>query len=71
MVFPGRRALADRKFKNQDASRVSDEELFEDRINSLEMRLKLYDIQVPRPLQTRIKTDNCAVDDGFPSPLPQ
>lgn len=70
-ALPERRELADLEFKNRDASTVSDKELLEDRINSLKMRLDLYGIQVPRPLQKRIKTDKCAVDVEFPNPFPQ
>lgn len=71
MILPERRALADLEFKNRDASTVSDEELLEDHINSLKMRLNLYNIQVPWPLQTCVKTDKCTVDDDFPNPFPQ
>lgn len=69
-VLPERKELADLEFKNRDASTVSDEELLEDRIKSLEMRLHLYKIQIPRPLQTRFKTANVAVENKFPDPFP-
>jgi uncharacterized protein DUF3435 len=69
-VLPERRVLADLEFKNRDASAVSDDELWQDRIRSLEMRLELYRIQVPRFLHGHVRTD-IAVNLGFPNPFPQ
>ena len=60
-TLPENRALGDLEFKNRDASDVSDEELLEDRIQSLEMRLSLYQIQVPRS-RTRVRTNKLAAD---------
>ncbi|BDD57460.1 hypothetical protein MAP00_002819 [Monascus purpureus] len=53
-VVPERKALADLEFKNQDVDKISDAELLEDRIRSLEMRLALYHLEVPKTLQNRI-----------------
>jgi hypothetical protein len=53
-VLPERKALADLEFKNRDVDKISDDELLEDRIQSLEMRLALYDLEVPKKLQKRI-----------------
>ncbi|KAF7166244.1 hypothetical protein CNMCM5623_000001 [Aspergillus felis] len=53
-VVPERKALADLEFKNRDVDKISDSELLEDRIRSLEMRLALYDLEVPKTLQKRI-----------------
>lgn len=47
-LTPERKALADLEFKNRNASTISDEELLEDRIKSLEMRLAFYKIRIPR-----------------------
>ncbi|TQB71041.1 hypothetical protein MPDQ_007804 [Monascus purpureus] len=53
-VVPERKALADLEFKNRDVDKISDAELLEDRIRSLEMRLALYHLEVPKTLQKRI-----------------
>lgn len=50
-VVPERKALADLEFKNRDVDKISDAELLEDRIRSLEMRLALYQLEVPKTLQ--------------------
>ncbi|KAL4770669.1 hypothetical protein BDW60DRAFT_223770 [Aspergillus nidulans var. acristatus] len=39
---------------NRDVDKISDAELLEDRIRSLEMRLALYRLEVPKTLQKRI-----------------
>ncbi|KAH8688703.1 hypothetical protein BGW36DRAFT_434002 [Talaromyces proteolyticus] len=54
-VLPERRALTDLEFKNRDVDKVSYDELLEDRIRSLEMRLALYHLEVLRKLQERIR----------------
>ncbi|KAA8651224.1 uncharacterized protein ATNIH1004_000102 [Aspergillus tanneri] len=56
-VIPERKALADLEFKNRDVDKVSDEEPLEDRIRSIEMRLALHRLDVPKPLQKRIRFD--------------
>lgn len=43
--------LADLEFKNRDVDKASDEELLEDRIRSLELRLTLHRLNVPPALQ--------------------
>lgn len=69
-VLPERRALANLEFKNRDASAISDEEILEDRIKFLGMRLSLYSVQVPRPPQAHIRTERFATDDNLPDPFP-
>lgn len=56
-VLPERKMLADFEFKNRDVDKVSDEELLEDRIRSLELRLTLHRLNVPPALQKRIRFD--------------
>lgn len=41
-VVPERKALANLEFRNRDVDRVSDEELLEDRLCSLEMHLAFH-----------------------------
>jgi Protein of unknown function (DUF3435) len=62
-VLPGRRALADLEFKNRDANTVSDEQLLEDRIRSLEIRLALRNLEVPKALAKHIQFTD---DTKFP-----
>lgn len=54
-VLPERKMLADLEFKNRDVDKVSDEELLEDRVRSLELRLTLHRLNVPPALQKRIR----------------
>lgn len=54
-IQPERGALSHLEFKNRDVDTVSDAELLEDRIQSLELRLKLHSLHVPRSLKKRIK----------------
>lgn len=54
--------LADLEFKNRDVDKVSDEELLEDRIRSLELRLTLHRLNVPPALQKRIRFDRPSSD---------
>lgn len=56
-ILPERKMLADLEFKNRDVDKVSDEELLEDRIHSLELRLTLHHLNVPPALQKRIRFD--------------
>lgn len=56
-IQPQRKALAELEFKNRDADRVKDEELIADRIKSLELRLELHKVQIPKPLSRLIKFD--------------
>ncbi|KAL4933523.1 FluG domain protein [Aspergillus undulatus] len=56
-IIPERRTLADLEFKNRDVDKVRDDELLEDRIRSLELRLTLYRLNVPPALQKRIRFD--------------
>ena len=45
-VLPEQKMLADLEFKNRDVDNVSHEELLEDRIRSLELRLALHRLNV-------------------------
>ncbi|KAB8254281.1 hypothetical protein BDV32DRAFT_143040 [Aspergillus pseudonomiae] len=49
-IIPERKALVDLEFKNRDIDKISDAKLFEDCIQSLEMRLGLYYLGVPKIL---------------------
>jgi len=53
-MVPERKALADLEFKNRDMDPISDAELPEDRICSLEMRLMLYRLEVPRRCRSEL-----------------
>jgi hypothetical protein len=53
-VLPERKALADLEFKNRDVDTVDDAELVEDRIRSLELRLALHKLNIPKALNKRI-----------------
>jgi hypothetical protein len=61
-IVPERKALADLEFKNRDVDKVNNAELVEDRICSLELRLALHNLNVPRPLQRRVRFDEALVD---------
>jgi hypothetical protein len=47
----------DLEFKNRDADTVDDAELLEDRIRSLELRLHLHMLNVPKVLKRRVRVD--------------
>lgn len=53
-IQPERKVLADLEFKNRDVDTIADDELVEDRIRSLELRLELHRLHVPTPLSKRI-----------------
>jgi hypothetical protein len=61
-IVPERKALADLEFKNRDVDKINDAELVEDRIRSLELRLALHNLDVPRALQRRVRFDGPSVD---------
>ncbi|OJJ78467.1 uncharacterized protein ASPGLDRAFT_40770 [Aspergillus glaucus CBS 516.65] len=61
-VIPERKALADLEFKNRDVDKVNDAELVKDRIHSLELRLALHYLNVPKTLQKRIRFDQPPAD---------
>ncbi|QSS61814.1 hypothetical protein I7I51_03991 [Histoplasma capsulatum] len=65
-------ALAALEFKNRDVSIVPDEELVEDGILSLELRLALNHLTVPRHLAQRVKPEVTAQDtlSSFPTQSP-
>lgn len=56
-IQPERRALANLEFKNRDADILSDAEMLEDRIRSLELRLELNRLHIPKALKNQIKFD--------------
>jgi len=53
-IQPERIALAELEFKNRDVDTIDDAELIEDRIRSLELRLKLNSLHIPQALKKRI-----------------
>lgn len=69
-VVPERKALADLKFKNRDVDKINDTELLEDRIQSLEMRLALHRLEVPKTLQKRIHFDKPSSDKACEGSIP-
>ena len=50
-ILPKQKMLADLEFKNRDVDKVSNEELLEDHIHSLELHLTLHHLNVPPALQ--------------------
>lgn len=54
-VVPLRTQLVEPEFKNRDVDAVDDAELLEDRIQSLELRLELHNLKIPKALHRRIK----------------
>ncbi|PYH99453.1 FluG domain protein [Aspergillus ellipticus CBS 707.79] len=56
-VIPERTTIAQLEFKNRNADTVDDTELLEDRIKSLELRLQLHRLEIPKQLHTRISID--------------
>ena len=50
--------LVELKFKNRDIDTIDDAELIEDRIQSLELRLKLHGLHMPKALRKRVKFDS-------------
>ncbi|PYI07380.1 FluG domain protein [Aspergillus sclerotiicarbonarius CBS 121057] len=69
-AIPERKAIADLEFKNRDADAVNDAELVEDRIRSLELRLGLHLLNVPKALNKRVKWHEKSVDEVFEATLP-
>ncbi|KAJ5928363.1 FluG domain protein [Penicillium verhagenii] len=53
-IQPERIALAELEFKNRDVDTIDDTELIEDRIRSLELRLKLNSLHMPKALKNRV-----------------
>lgn len=53
-IQPERKELADLEFKNRDVDTIDDAELIEDRIRSLELRLRLHGLHVPKALRKRV-----------------
>lgn len=71
-ILPERKALAAIEFKNRDVNTVPDEELVEDRIKSLDLRLTLSRLTIPRHLASRPKAlaeDILSNDKWSPSGL--
>ncbi|PYI25427.1 hypothetical protein BP00DRAFT_490913 [Aspergillus indologenus CBS 114.80] len=56
-ILPERRMIAGLEFKNRDVNTVDDTELMEDRIRSLELRLALHKLNVPKQLHRQIQFD--------------
>jgi hypothetical protein len=54
-IQPERITLANLEFKNRDADKVGDEDLIEDRILSLELRLELHRLHMPSGLKAHIR----------------
>lgn len=53
-IQPERKELADLEFKNRDVDTIDDTELIEDRIRSLDLRLRLHRLHVPKALRKRV-----------------
>jgi hypothetical protein len=61
-IQPERKSLADLEFKNRDVDTISDEELVGDLIKSLELRLELHRIQIPKPLTKHLKLNQSTTE---------
>jgi hypothetical protein len=64
-IQPERITLANLEFKNRDVDKIDDEELLEDRIRSLELRLELHRLHVPSGLKAHIRFRETASDVAF------
>ena len=53
-IQPERKELADIEFKNRDVDTIEDAELIKDKIRSLELRLRLHRLHVPKALRKRV-----------------
>ncbi|EGE79164.2 hypothetical protein BDDG_02102 [Blastomyces dermatitidis ATCC 18188] len=72
LILPKRKALVAIEFQNRDVNTVPDEELMEDRIKSLDLRLTLSRLTIPRHLASRPKAlaeDILSNDKWSPSGL--
>lgn len=69
-ILPERKALAALEFQNRDVNAVPDEELVEDRIRSLELRLTLTRLAPPRRFTPRFKPTALADNMPFSEKLP-
>lgn len=65
-----RKALADLEFKNRDVDTVDDAELVEDRIRSVELRLEIHRLNVPKPLRKRVKFEANSTERADLLPFP-
>ncbi|KAJ5433516.1 uncharacterized protein N7458_012672 [Penicillium daleae] len=59
-IQPERKGLADLEFKNRDINTINDIELIEDRIRSLELRLRLHGLYIPKALRKRVKFESAS-----------
>lgn len=66
----GKKELAELEFKNRDVDNIDDAELIEDRIRSLEFRLRLHRLHVPKSLRKRVKFESTPTIKSEPQPFP-
>ncbi|KAJ5449485.1 uncharacterized protein N7458_005934 [Penicillium daleae] len=69
-IQPERKELADLEFKNRDVDTVDDAELIEDRIRSLELRLRLHGLHVPKALRKRVRFESMPLIKSEPQSFP-
>ncbi|KAJ5159861.1 uncharacterized protein N7482_006865 [Penicillium canariense] len=69
-IQPERKELADIEFKNRDVDTIDDAELIEDRIRSLELRLRLHRLHVPKALRKRVTFESMALVKSEPQSFP-
>ncbi|KAG5301230.1 FluG domain-containing protein [Histoplasma ohiense] len=70
LVLPEWKELADLDFQNWDASTVSELQLLEDCIQSLELHLALHHLHMPKHLASKIIPTELARDKPFPANFP-
>ncbi|KAJ5102242.1 hypothetical protein NUU61_004464 [Penicillium alfredii] len=69
-IQPERKELAELEFKNRDVYNIDYAELIEDRIRSLELRLRLHGLYVPKPLRKRVKFKSMPAIKSEQQPFP-
>lgn len=68
-IQPERKELAELEFKNRDVDAVNNAVLIKDRIRSLELRLRLHRLHVPKSLRKRVKFESMPAIKSKPQPF--
>jgi hypothetical protein len=69
-IQPERKELAELEFKNRDINNIDNTELIKDRIRSLELRLRLHGLYIPKSLRKRVKFESIPAIKTKPQPFP-
>lgn len=65
-ILSKRKFLADLEFRNRDVNTVDDAELVEYRIQSLELRLELHQLNIPKQLRKCVKFESTIKKPDLP-----